>query len=220
MFRVLSAALAAVACSGFWSGTTAASCLPPPGFVDTPPPEIGPSGKLVAHIEEVTINRPLDVVLAAEADTSLEQAIDRKTSLPGVSGTYVLTEGKWGQPGGRRITCLTDGSTLEEQVLAHTREGSVYHFRYVVWNYTSKTALPVVYGVGDFLRTDLGDGRTHVRWTYAFELNRRRFPGYLGALGRYLFRVRFLDRDYAAMMRNSLAAAKARVESTPLAEQK
>jgi hypothetical protein len=127
---------------------------------------------------------------------------------------------KWGEPGGRRLTCLTDGSTLEEQVLAHAQEGKTYHFRYVVWNYTTEKARPIVYGVGDFLSTDLGDGRTHVRWTYAFELNRGRFPGYLGALGRFLFRVGFLDREYADMMRNSLAATKAGAERTPLADQK
>jgi hypothetical protein len=220
MFKVLLAALAAVVWSGFWSGAVAASCVPPPGFVDTAPPEIGLPKTLVAHIEEVTINRSLDVVLAVEAGRSLEQTIDRHTSLPGVSGTYVLTERKWGEPGGRRLTCLTDGSTLEEQVLAHAQEGKTYHFRYVVWNYTTEKARPIVYGVGDFLSTDLGDGRTHVRWTYAFELNRGRFPGYLGALGRFLFRVGFLDREYADMMRNSLAATKAGAERTPLADQK
>ncbi len=57
---------------------------------------------------------------------------------------------------------------------------------------------------GHDVRTDLGDGRTHVRWTYSFQLNRQRFPVYLGSFGDFLFRVGFLDRDYAQMMRRTL----------------
>jgi hypothetical protein len=56
-----------------------------------------------------------------------------------------------------------------------------------------------VYGVGHFVRTDLG--RTRVQWTYSFQLNRSRFPGDLGRIGDFLFRVGFLDREYAEMMR-------------------
>ena len=85
-----------------------------------------------------------------------------------------------------------------------TRTKSSAEFRYVVWNYTTPKARPILYGVGDFVRTDLGDGRTRVRWTYSFQLNRSRFPGFLGAFGDYLFRVNFLDREYAAMMRRTL----------------
>jgi hypothetical protein len=54
-----------------------------------------------------------------------------------------------------------------------------------------------------------GDGRTHIRWTYSFQLNRHRFPGMLGSLGDYLFRISFLDRPYAAMMRGVLVSTKA-----------
>lgn len=220
MLKMSLAAFACVVCSGFWNDVLAGSCTPPPGFADTPPPEIAPAEELAAHVEESIIDRPLDEVLAVEARTNLEQAIDRNSSLPGVLGTYLLSELKWAEPGARRLTCLTDGSTLVEQSLEHTREGNTYHFRYVVWNYTTPKARPIAYGVGDFLRIDLGNGRTHTRWTYAFKLNPGRFPGSLGSLGRYLFRVRFLERDYATMMRNSLASAKARVESTPPADQK
>jgi hypothetical protein len=41
---------------------------------------------LFSRTEEIIIHRPLDVVLDAEAKTSLERTIDRNTSLPGVSG--------------------------------------------------------------------------------------------------------------------------------------
>jgi len=122
------------------------------------------------------------VVLAEAEQTSLKQAIKKSDSLPGVAGTYELTSGGFGQTGTRRLVCLTDGTTTEEQVLMSTRTKSSAEFRYVVWNYTTPKARPILYGVGDFVRTDLGDGRTRVRWTYSFQLNRSRFPGYLGAL--------------------------------------
>lgn len=193
--------------------STSPSCVPPPGFVDTPRPTPAPLEQLVPHTEEIIINRPLAVVLDAEAKTSLEKAIDRNSALPGVSGTYLLTKGEFGQPGSRRITCLTDGSSLEEEVLENVREQSSARFRYVVWNYTTEKARSVAYSVGLFVRSDLGDGRTRVRWTYSFRLNEHKFPGYLGSLGAYFFRVGFLDRQYAEMMRGSLAGGKARIEA-------
>jgi hypothetical protein len=179
-------------------------CVPPSGFKDTPHPAVAPVNQLVSHTEEVIIDQPLDVVLKESERKSLNQAIRKSDSLPGVSGIYVLSNGDFGQPGSRRLVCLTDGSTTEEQVLQKDRSRSTAEFRYVVWNYTTEKARPILYGVGDFVWTDLGNGRTHVRWTYSFQLNRKRFPGYLGSVGDFLFRVGFLDRDYAKMMRKTL----------------
>jgi hypothetical protein len=190
------------------------SCVPPRGFVDTPHPTVAPAERLVSHTEEIVIDRPLDVVLDAEARTSLEKAIAKSSSLPSVSGTYMLTRGEFGQRGSRRLTCLTDGSSLVEEVLDNKRDKSSAEFRYVVWNYTTEKARPVTYGVGHFVRTDLNNGRTRVRWTYSFQLNRHRFPGLLGPAGNFFFRVGFLDRSYAEMMRGSLAGSKARIESS------
>ncbi len=167
----------------------APACSPPPGFKDGPHPAIAPVDQLVSHTEEIIINRPLNVVLDEAERTDLKQAIRKSDSLPGVSGTYELTSGGFGQPGSRRLVCLTDGSTTTEQVLERDRNATSAHFRYVVWNYTTPKARPILYGVGYFVDTDLGDGRTRVRWTYSFQLNRERFPGCLGSVGDYLFRV-------------------------------
>ncbi len=180
------------------------SCAPPPGFRDTPHPTIAPVDQLVSHTEEVIVNRPLNEVIKEAEQTSLNQAIRKSDSLPGVAGTYELKGGSFGQAGSRRLVCLTDGSTTEEEVLENDRNNTSAQFRYVVWNYTTPKARPIVYGVGHFVRTDLGDGRTRVRWTYSFQLNRQRFPGCLGSFGDFLFRVGFLDRDYAQMMRRTL----------------
>jgi hypothetical protein len=186
-------------------------CVPPSGFIDTPRPAIADAKDLVSHTEEITINRPLGEVLA-NSSKPLKDIIHKTSSLPGVSGDRMLTQGTFGAPGSRRLTCLTDGSTLEEEVLQRERTSNSFRFRYVVWNYTSESARPIVYGVGDFHDSDQGGGRTHVVWTYSFMLNRERFPGELGGFGRFLFRVGFLDRQYADMMRATLSGTKTNVE--------
>ena len=207
--------LSAIAVISGHADAAASGCQPPRGFVDTPSPEIEPGGQLVSHTEEIVVDRPLVHVLHVEATTKLEDTINRKSPLPGVSGTFDLTPGGFGQEGSRRLTCLTDGSSLVEQVLLNKRDQKTAEFRYVVWNYTSTSARAVRYGIGHFVRTDLGDGRTHVRWTYSFRLEPTRFPGRLGGLGRLLFRLWFLERDYAKMMRGTLAGSKARIGRTP-----
>jgi len=189
-----------------------AACVPPAGFVDRPAPAILPFDRLVSHSESVTIDRPLATVLRIVQAMALKDAIDHKSNLPGVSGAHMLTRGDFDRPGARRLTCLTDGSTLEEQVLENRSGPRAATFRYVVWNYTTDRARPIDYGVGRFVRTQSGDDRTHTQWTYGFALKRDRFPGRLGGLGEFLFRKFFLERDYATMMRNSLANEKARAE--------
>jgi len=99
-----------------------------------------------------------------------------------------------------------------EQVLERDARADAFRFRYVVWNYTTEKARPIVYGVGDFHYTAIAGNRTHVTWTYAFQLNRRRFPGELGGFGDFLFRVGFLDRQYADLMRTTLVGIKTTAE--------
>jgi hypothetical protein len=184
-------------------------------FVDVPHPPVASLEQLVSHTEEVTIERSLDAVMDVASKTKLENAIAKTDSLPSVLGTYTLTAGAFGEVVSRRLACLTDGSTLEEEVLQNDRTVAAAKFRYVVWNYTAKVARPISYAVGYFERTALQGDRTHVRWTYGFQLNRHRFLGFLGSLGDFLFRIMFLDRQYADMMRATLSAGKAYAENAP-----
>jgi len=204
----------AAAMVAFASAVSARTCVPPSGFVDTPAPAVAAVKELVSHTEEINIDRPLSVVLNS-LDKPLEDTIHKTNSLPGVSGSYMLTKGEFGAPGSRRLNCLSDGTSLVEQVLESERNSSTFRFRYVVWNYTTEKARPIEYGVGNFLYSDIGGGRTHVTWTYSFQLNRHRFPGYLGALGAFLFRVRFLDSEYADLMRDVLGGIKSDAEQLP-----
>ena len=168
--------------------------------------------QLVSRTEQIDIDRSLDVTLKA-AQRPLKDALHQTSSLPGVAGDYVLTKGEFGDPGSRRIVCLTDNTTVEEQVLERDRTPTTFHLRYVVWNYTTPKARPIAYGVGNFLYSQTENGNTHITWTYSFQLNQHRFTGYLGALGKYLFRWGFLDGEYAELMRNSLSSTKSAAEA-------
>jgi hypothetical protein len=128
--------LAVTLLAGAAWGAVPSACTPPSGFKDTPHPAIAPIDQLVSHTEEVIVNRPLDEVLAEAERTPLNQAIRKGESLPGVSGTYELTSGGFGKPGSRRLVCLTDGSTTEEEVLDNDRDKNSASF--VTWSGTTQ----------------------------------------------------------------------------------
>jgi hypothetical protein len=200
------AAAALVAATHAEAAQTA--CVPPAGFVNSPHPRIAAAQDLVAHREEVVIEASMRAVRDA-GSRPLKDQIKQSDALPGVSGNYMLSDGDFGTEGSRRLVCLTDGSTLVEQVLFKDEN----RFRYVVWNYTSEKARPIAYGVGEFVHTALSDTSTRVTWTYSFGLNSERFPGMLGGTGRFLFRKFFLEREYASMMRGVLESTKQQAES-------
>jgi hypothetical protein len=211
-FSRIGLALAIVVFSMAASSHAAASaCAPPHGFRDAPHPAIAPPEQLVAHTEEILIDRSLSVVSDA-MNKPLSQVIRGSNSLPGVSGDFMLTKGSFGAPGSRHIVCLTDGGSVEEEALELQQTASSAHFRYIVWNYQTPKARPIAYGVGEFRSYQIDGSHTRVTWTYSFSLRKDVFPGNLGTLGRYLFRVAFLDRDYAAMMRGVLHGYKATAE--------
>lgn len=191
---------------------SASSCVPPSGFHDGPRPVIAGPDQLVSHTEVIEIPRPFSVVSDA-MNKPLEKTINKSDSLPGVSGEYMLTQGEFGPPGSRHIVCLTDGTITEEEALEHEDSATSSHFRYIVWNYTTPKAKPISYGVGDFRTVQLDPGHTRITWTYSFRLKDDVFPGEFGGFGRWLFRVRFLDSEYAAMMKDVLNRYKQDAEA-------
>jgi len=187
--------------------------VPPPGFVDVPPPPIAEVNRLVPHTEQIVIDHPLAVVLDA-TNRPLKDVLHQTNSLPGVVGDHPLTPNGFDLPGSRRMVCLSDGSTLEEQVLEKRRDPTSYRFRYEVWNYTTAKARPIAYAVGEFHFSQVEPRRTRIVWTYSFALRPNRFPGYLGSAGDFLFRVGFLDRQYAELMRGTLEGYKTMAGTT------
>lgn len=192
----------------------ASPCAPPPDFQDDPHPVIAAPDQLVSHTEVIVILRPFSAVLDA-MNKPLEKTINKSDSLPGVTGDYMLTKGEFGSPGSRHIVCLTDGTSTEEEALEREDSATSSHSRYILWNYTTPKAKPIAYGVGEFRTTQLDPGHTRITWTYSFKLKTNVFPGELGALGRWLFRVRFLDGEYAAMMKDVLNGYKLDAEQRP-----
>jgi hypothetical protein len=196
--------------------SAAVVCSPPAGFHDAPHPAIAPVEQLVSHTEEIVIPRPFSVVSAA-MHKPLEKTILKSSSLPGVSGDYMLTKGPFGASGSRHIVCLTDGTTTVEESLVREDSPISSHFRYMVWNYTTPKARPIAYGIGEFRTVQIDAAHTRITWTYSFKLKEDTFPGDLSALGRWLFKVGFLERDYAAMMKGVLQGYQqaAEQESAP-----
>jgi hypothetical protein len=183
-------------------------CELPQGFIVSSPPQIEPDSKLVSRTEEIIIGGTLQGVRKKLGDVELKDILVKSRKLPGVVGVKVLTPGGFGAPGTRRLVCLSDGSVTLEQVVDQESE----RFRYVVWSYTSKMASRISYAVGEFRYIDLHDERTKIEWTYSFKLNQKKFPGNFGRIGAFIFRVSFLDRDYAVLMRDTLAAMKTYAE--------
>jgi hypothetical protein len=208
--------LALFSVAGF-AAPALAACDPPRGWVDVPHPEVAPLDQLVSHSEDIVIARPLASVVKSMDAMDLHHTIKPTSALPGVEGTYLLTKqfAKFGAPGSRQFDCLSDGSTLEEQSLLRTATPHESRFRYVVWNYTTAAARPIHYGVGEFHYVVIDPTHTAIHWTYSFALDESRFPGYLGSLGQFLFRVAFLDRDYAELMKSVLATTKQFAERAP-----
>jgi hypothetical protein len=193
-----------------WAGT--GGCIPAAGFKDTPHPVIAPPDQLISHTEVIVIDRPLQAVTEA-MDKPLKETIHKSKALPGVAGDFMLTKGEFGAPGSRHIVCLTDGGSVEEESLEREQSGNSAWFRYVVWNYQTPKARPIAYGLGSFRTVQIDPSHTRVTWTYSFRLKDDVFPGELGALGGWLFRVGFLDREYAAMMRGVLKGYKTAAET-------
>jgi hypothetical protein len=186
----------ALALAGPWFAGQSQACEPPPGFVNPPRPDIAPLEDLLSHTEVKEIPQPLAAVMQAASRTL---RIDATKDLPGVSGTFRLSNGPYGSVGARRFVCKTDGSTSVEEVLLTESNAESSRFRYVVWNYTSPKFRDVQYAVGEFVRTQPAPNRTHVNWTYRFALKSG-----LSAEEKSRFQKIFLKREFSEWMRTQL----------------
>ncbi len=168
----------------------------------------------MSHTEEIVINRSLPIVLSA-VDKPIKDTIHKSGSLPGVSGEYLLTKAEFGTPGSRRITCLSDGTTLEEEswgasttrnrLVFATLCGTIRPRRLAQSHMVSGTFFTLTWGTAahtshGFIRSSSGKTNS---------------PATSERFGRFLFRVRFLDKDYAALMRDVLNGYKTDAEQRP-----
>jgi hypothetical protein len=156
--------------------------------------------KLVSHTVRFDVNVPAAQFNERLAKAPLQQLLPGTPKIPAVSGTRELTDKHFGQVGAPRVVCLVDGAVAVEEVTENSVTATSAIFRYKVWNYSNEVAKPIDYGIGEFKIEAIDDQRSKVSWTYSFKLREDRFPGCAGALGRWLFDVSFLQRDYADMM--------------------
>ena len=91
----------------------AQACAPPVGFIGHAPPAIANADQLVAHTEQIVVDRPLAVVLDA-GQKKLKDTIKKTSSLPGVAGDYPLNSIPFGTPGARRLVCPTPTAQLSK----------------------------------------------------------------------------------------------------------
>ncbi len=155
----------------------------------------GPADALVSRKVEFDVLAPRAQFVKAFLAAPLARFIPGTKTVPGVDRTEPLTASPYPAVGSVRLVVLKDHSTAHEEVL----ECNESTLLYLVTEYTSDLAAPVEYGLGEFRFAEAGD-RTHVTWNYSFKLRGNRFPGWLGGLGRSLFRSRFVDKDYAEFM--------------------
>lgn len=181
------------------------ACALPAGLVVASRPLVAPLESLLSHTEEIDVARPF---AAPGRSRPLEEAIKPTKALPGVAGTFRLSESGYGSVGSRRLVCLTDGSVAVEEVLLTEATGDSRRFRYVVWNYTGPAFRDVDYAVGEIVSTRSPSGNTRVAWTYRFAPK----PG-LGTEEIEWFRKAFIERDFALWMRTQLESGRAFAEA-------
>jgi hypothetical protein len=168
------------------------------------PSRPGPDDAVVFHEVSFEVRAPRDRFVVAFLAAPLERFIKGTAALPGVVRTEPMTELRFPAVGSVRRVVLRDGNTAHEEVL----ECDDHRLRYWVTNYTSPEAKPIEWGLGEFTFEPAGP-ITRVRWRYSFKLRGDRFPGWLGPIGRGLFRSRFLEREYAEFMNAQVAEIQA-----------
>lgn len=154
-----------------------------------------PGDAVAAREVSFDVAAPRDAFVAAFLRAPLERFIKGSRKLPGVDHTETLTPASFPAVGSVRKVVLNDGNSAHEEVLA-CDEGRL---RYFVTQYTSPQASPIEWGLGEFTFEPAGD-KTKVTWRYSFKLRSNAFPGWLGGLGRVLFKKTFLETDYAEFM--------------------
>jgi hypothetical protein len=92
--------------------------------------------------------------------------------LPAVTGTRDLT-GEWDHVGATRTVDLADGSSAREEITAYERPR---YFAYRLSGFTGSLRALVNDVRGEFWFSAANDGRTEIRWRYAFEPRRLRRP--------------------------------------------
>jgi ribosome-associated toxin RatA of RatAB toxin-antitoxin module len=111
---------------------------------------------------EITINAQIDKAFHYIAPINLMHIFRGNAMIPAIVDTSVK-EG-WNKAGLKRTVFFKDGSTSQESLLTVNTPVS---FSYKNENFTSKVLAALLKRLeGEWLFTDLGNGKTKIEWTY------------------------------------------------------
>jgi hypothetical protein len=152
----------------------------------------------------IIVNAPISKAFDYIAPIYLPHIFPGAGLIPDITDTSVR-EG-WNKPGLSRTVYFADGSTCQETMLTYNASTS---FSYKNEQFTSPVLGALMYRFeGEWLFTDLNDGRTQIEWTY------RTIPK--NFLARLLVRAVLL-RFFKKMLQQALDISKQDLESDNLA---
>ncbi len=159
--------------------------------------------KMASRTIRFEVNVNADGFLNRFHEIPLSKLLPGTKELPGVAAITVIANPPFGGVGSRRIICQKDGNTAIEEVIQVVPGRS---FKYQVWDYSTPSAKPIEYGIGEFVAETIAPNKARVSWTYSFKLRPDRLPGKLGFAGRALFKATFLSNEYADFMKAAATA--------------
>lgn len=159
--------------------------------------------QLVSHTVRFEVAVSADEFLNRFHEIALSKLLPGTKKLSGVADITVIANPPFGGVKSRRIICQKDGNTAIEEVIQVVPGRS---FKYQVWDYSTPVAKPIEYGIGEFVAENIAPNRARISWTYSFKLKQDQLPGKLGAAGRGLFQVTFLNTAYSDFMKAGATA--------------
>ena len=155
--------------------------------------------RIAVEIETI-VDAPLAHSFDMIVPIDLSKIFTGHMGLPAVTGQKDLV-GDWDEAGQTRTVLLSDNSEAQERLLGYDRPNG---FNYQVSDFTGSLRFLAKRDEGEWWFTELGNGRTKVRWEYAF------IPASVIATPVITFVAKFLWRGY---MKKALANCKAFAET-------
>lgn len=109
----------------------------------------------------ITIDAPIDSAFNYIVPVDLSHIFKRHKNLPAIIKTDERE--KWIKPGLTRTVYFEDGTTAREKLLTVVPQTS---FSYEIDDFTSQLRFLAKRIEGDWVFTDLGNGKTNIDWTY------------------------------------------------------
>ena len=147
-----------------------------------------------------TVNAPIDSAFNYIVPVDLPHIFKKYKNLPAIIKTD--EKEKWFKAGLTRTVYFEDGSTSKETLLTVVPHSS---FSYKIENFTSQLRFLAKRIEGDWIFTDLGNGKTKIQWTY--KIVPKNF------IARGLIHLVLL-KNVEGLLKNAMAILKTDLETT------